>query len=208
MLISPEHLLIQIETAMNNDPRMPIDRRVKEGITIRDRFMSSESKEQQNSFDITFYYFLAGKLVSWNTEHRLDRNILECYTMMLRYCVTTGDYGIMENVNEEITDFFLEIPNLAYSDIEDKIPPIVDLYIEADLPYCAYGWLETYLYYMSSVVETHAQYDRMKAIRYMHLFLKLHRDRGCKRSESLFRNITRFAQCLLPHDELLRYGIG
>lgn len=29
MLISPEHLLIQIETAMDNDPRMLIDRRVK-----------------------------------------------------------------------------------------------------------------------------------------------------------------------------------
>ena len=36
MLISPEHLLIQIETAMDNDPRMSIDRRVKEGIIIRD----------------------------------------------------------------------------------------------------------------------------------------------------------------------------
>lgn len=207
MLISPEHLLIQIETAMDNDPRMPIDRRVKEGITIRDRFMSSESKEQQNVFNITFYYFLAGKLASWNTAHRLDRNILECYTMMLMFCVSAGDYGVMEDVCEEITDFFLEIPDLTYSEIETKVPAIADLYMEADLPYCCYGWLETYLYYMSSVLETHAQYDRMKAVRYMHLFLKLHRDRGCNGSETLFRHIVRFAQALLPHDELISYGI-
>ena len=122
MLISPEHLLIQIETAMDNDPRMPIDRRVKEGIIIRDRFMSSESKEQQNVFNITFYYFLAGKLASWNSDHRLDRQILECYIMMLRFCVSVRDYGTMEDVWEEITDFYLQISNLTYGEIETKVP--------------------------------------------------------------------------------------
>lgn len=207
MLISPEHLLIQIETAMDNDPRMPIDRRVKEGIIIRDRFMSSESKEQQNVFNITFYYFLAGKLASWSSDHRLDRQILECYIMMLRFCVSVRDYGTMEDVWEEITDFYLQIPNLTYGEIETKVPEIADLYMIADLPYCCYSWLETYLYYMSSVLKTHAQYDRMKAVRYMDVFLKLHRDRGCKGSDAIFRQIAGFAQTLLPRTDLISYGI-
>lgn len=47
----------------------------------------------------------------------------------------------------------------------------------------------------------------MKAVRYMHLFLKLRRDRGCKGSEALFRHIAGFAQTLLPRTDLISYGI-
>lgn len=207
MIIPPEALLAQIDTAMSNDVRMPIQQRIKEAGIIRDRFMSSESKEQQDVFNILFHHLIARKLASWNTDHRLDRLILDQYIMMMKNCVSTRNFNYMENADQEITDFFVEMPHITYNEVETKVADIAILYMKANLLQCCYNWTETYLYYMSSVMDTHVQYDRSKAILYMDMFLRLRRDNGCTGSEALFSRIVKFAQYLLPREELTQYGI-
>ena len=76
--------------------------------------------------------------------------------------------------------------NPTYNEVETKGADIAILYMKANLLQCCSNWTETYLYYMSSVMETHVQYDRSQAILYMDMFLRLRLDNGCRGSEAFF----------------------
>lgn len=206
MIIAPEHLLAQINTAMTNNSHMPVSRRVKEAIIIRDRFMSCESEKDQMLFNIHFYNFLIGKFDSWNGNHELDSNILNCYDMLLDCCAKTRCFSVMEAVENSMSDFIVEAQTLTLKDIESKIPHMADSYKAAELHQCRYNLLETYLYYMYAAQRENISFDRAKAVKYLCEFLRMHRE-GYVGSEKLFRKIAELGQSIIPLPEQIRYGI-